>query len=68
MLAPQKGVGKTVMLEYRMYVIDNGGKIIERIDLECPSDAEAVADGKTYALRNNVEIWCGQRVVTVLHP
>ena len=68
MLAPQKGVGKTVMLEYRMYVIDNGGKIIERIDLECPGDAEAVADGKTYALRNNVEIWCGQRVVTVLHP
>ena len=68
MLAPQKGVGSTVMLEYRMYVIDNGGKIIERIDLECPSDAEAVADGKTYALRNNVEIWCGQRVVTVLHP
>lgn len=68
MLAPQKGVGSTVMLEYRMYVIDNGGKIIERIDLECPSDAEAVADGKTYALRNNVEIWCGQRVVTVLNP
>jgi len=68
MLAPQKGVGSTVMLEYRMYVIDNGGKIIERIDLKCPSDAEAVADGKTYALRNNVEIWCGQRVVTVLNP
>jgi len=68
MLAPQKGVGRTVMLEYRMYVVDNGGKIIERIDLECPNDAEAVADGKTYVLRNNVEIWCGQRVVTVLHP
>ena len=67
MLAPQKGVGRTVMLEYRMYVIDNGGKIIERIDLECPNDAEAVADGRTYALRNDVEIWCGLRVVTVLH-
>ena len=68
MLAPQKGAGRTGMLEYRMYVIDNGGKIIERIDLECPNDAEAVAGGKTYALRNNVEIWCGQRVVTVLNP
>jgi hypothetical protein len=67
MLAPQKGVGRTVMLEYRMYVIDNGGRIVERIDLECPNDAEAVADGKTYALKNNVEIWCGQRGVTVLH-
>jgi hypothetical protein len=51
-----------------MYVIGNGGRIIERIDLECPNDAEAVADGRTYALRNDVEIWCGQRVVTVLHP
>jgi len=56
------------MLEYRMYVIDNGGKIIERIDLECPNDAEAVADGRTYVLRNDVEIWRGLRVVTVLHP
>jgi len=55
------------MLEYRMYVIDNGGKIIERIDLECPNDEEAVVDGRTYALRNDVEIWCGQRVVTVLY-
>ena len=56
------------MLEYRMYIIDNGGKIVERIDLECPNDAEAVSDGKTYALKNGVEIWCGQRVVTVIHP
>jgi len=56
------------MLEYRMYIIDNGGKIIERIDLECPNDAEAVSDGKTYALKNDVEIWGGQRVVTVIHP
>lgn len=51
-----------------MYVIGNGGSIIERIDRECPNDAEAVADGRTYALRNDVEIWCGQRVVTVLQP
>ena len=51
-----------------MYVIDNSGKIIERIDLECSNDAEAVSDGKTYLQKNNVEIWCGQRVVSVLHP
>jgi len=63
-----KGLERTVMLEYRMYVIDNSGKIIERIDLECPNDAEAVSDGKTYLQKNNVEIWCGQRVVSVLHP
>jgi len=63
-----KGLERTVMLEYRMYVIDNYGKIIERIDLECPNDAEAVSDGKTYLQKNNVEIWCGQRVVSVLHP
>jgi hypothetical protein len=56
------------MLEYRVYVIDNDGKIVERIDLKCPNDAEAVSDGKTYARKNDVEIWCGQRVVTVLHP
>jgi hypothetical protein len=56
------------MLEYRMYIIDNVGRIIERIDLECPSDAEAVSGGKAYALNKDVEIWCGQRVVTVLHP
>lgn len=51
-----------------MYVLDNIGKIIERIDLEYPNDAEAVSDGKIYARKNDVEIWCGQRVVTVLHP
>lgn len=56
------------MREYRMYVLDNIGKIIERIDLEYPNDAEAVSDGKIYAQKNDVEIWCGQRVVTVLHP
>lgn len=51
-----------------MYVLDNIGKIIERIDLEYPNDAEAVSDGKIYARKNDVEIWCSQRVVTVLHP
>jgi hypothetical protein len=56
-----------MMLEYRVYVIDSIGKIIERIDLECLNDAEAVSDGKTYARRNDVEIWCGQRIVAVLH-
>jgi len=56
------------MLEYRMYVIDNGGRIIDRIDLECPDDAEAVSGGKAYALNKDVEIWRGQRIVTVIHP
>jgi hypothetical protein len=56
------------MLEYRVYVINNDGRIIERIDLECLNDAKAVSDVKTYARKNDVEIWCGQRVVTVLHP
>ena len=58
-----------VMLEYRVYVIDKLGRILERIDLECLSDAEAVSDVKAYALKSDVEIWSGQRVVTVLsHP
>ena len=56
------------MLEYRMYVIDNGGRIIDRIDLECPDDAEAVSGGKAYALNKDVEIWRCQRIVTVIHP
>ena len=65
---PHNGLERTVMLEYRVYVIGNGGRIIERIDLECPNDAKAVSDVKTYVRKNDVEIWCGQRVVTVLHP
>ena len=56
-----------MMLEYRMYVLDKVGKIVESIDLDCPNDADAVSGGKTYARKNDVEIWCGQRVVTVLH-
>ncbi len=55
------------MLEYRMYVLDKIGKIIERIDLECPDDMEAVAGGKSYARNHDVEIWCGKRAVTVLN-
>jgi hypothetical protein len=66
MLASQKGGGRTVMLEYRMYVIDNGGRIIERIDLECSNDEEAVEDVKAYALNNDVEIRCRQRLVNVV--
>ena len=62
-----KGVRKTVMLEYRVYVIDSEGKIIERIDLECPNDDKAVSDGSMYAQRNGVEIWCGQRLVRTIH-
>lgn len=34
------------MLEYRVYLLDQGGKIVERFDLNCTNDAEAVADGK----------------------
>jgi hypothetical protein len=49
-----------------MYVIDNGGRIIERIDLECSNDEEAVEDVKAYALNNDVEIWCRQRLVNVV--
>jgi len=56
------------MLEYRVYVINNAGKIIERIDLECPNDDKAVSDARTYARKNDVEIWCGKRVVTTIHP
>jgi hypothetical protein len=55
------------MLEYRMYVLDKIGKIIERVDLNCLNDAEAVVGGKSYAEKHDVEIWCGQRPVTVLH-
>lgn len=62
-----EGVRKTVMLEYRVYVIDSKGKIIERIDLECPNDDKAVSDGSMYAQRNGVEIWCGQRLVKTIH-
>lgn len=51
-----------------MYVLDKIGKIIERIDLECSDDAEAVSDAKTFARTNDVEIWRGQEVVTILHP
>lgn len=56
------------MLEYRLYVLDQIGKIVERIDLECANDAEAVSDGKTFSQKNDVEIWRGQKVVTILHP
>jgi len=51
------------MLEYRVYLLDQGGKIVERFDLNCTNDAEAVADGKRHLPRNNVEIWCGNRSV-----
>lgn len=63
-----KSVRKTVMFEYRVYVINNAGKIIERIDLECPNDDKAVSGGKVYARNNDVEVWCGQRIVRTINP
>ena len=55
-------VGATGVTEYRAYVVGHDGHFIRRESLICADDAEAIAK----AQRLVVELWCGERLVTIL--
>jgi hypothetical protein len=45
------------MAGYRLYFLDDNGRIRDAAEFECDSDAEALCDGRA------MELWSGTRVV-----
>ena len=48
-------------MDYRLYVLDEAGRVRSRIDLECASDEDACQRARAAAQSQRVELWQGQR-------
>ena len=59
-------VGATEVAEYRAYVVGHDGHFIQRESLICADDVEAVAKAQPLVVDYDVELWCGERFVTLL--
>ena len=51
------------MTGYRAYLLDEEGKISQRIDLESETDATALLDASEHIDRHDVEVWHLERLV-----
>jgi hypothetical protein len=45
------------MSDYRVYVIDEGDRIVDRVDLDCADDNSAIEYAKQYINGKDVELW-----------
>ena len=54
------------MAEYRAYIIGSDGHIQDYEPLICPDDDAAIAAAKRLVDRHDVELWEGNRKVTLL--
>jgi hypothetical protein len=50
--------------EYGAYVVGHDGHFIRLEALNCADDAEAIAEAKRLVADHDVELWCGERLVT----
>ena len=54
------------MAEYRAFPVGTDGRFIGFEPLVCDSDDEAIAKAKRLVESHDVELWCGERLVTRL--
>ena len=54
------------MAEYRAYVVGHDGHFLRFEALICADDAEAIAKAQRLVVDYDVELWCGERLVTIL--
>jgi hypothetical protein len=45
------------MSNYRVYVIGEDNRIVERIELNCANDSAAIEYAKQYINRKDIELW-----------
>ena len=58
--------GDPGLAEYRAYVVGHDGHFIRREPLICADDDEAIAQATRLVADHDVELWCGERFVTLL--
>jgi len=51
------------MAGYRLYFLDDNGRIRDAAEFECVDDAEALAQAQSRADGRSMELWSGARVV-----
>jgi hypothetical protein len=51
------------MAGYRLYFLDDNGRIRDAAEFECDGDAEALAQAESRADGRDMELWSGARVV-----
>jgi len=54
------------MLGYRLYILNDAGRIVGAVEAMHDGDAEAIAWAKQQLDRNDLELWTGARVVAEL--
>ncbi len=54
------------MVEYRAFTVGRDGDFVGFEPLVCASDAEAIEQTKRLLGENDIELWCGDRLVITL--
>jgi hypothetical protein len=54
---------ETRMAEYRAYVVGRDGHFVGWEPLVCDDDVEAIEKAKRLVEANDIELWCGARLV-----
>jgi hypothetical protein len=49
--------------DYRLYFLDEAGRIQQGVDLECATDEEAIEVAEQHRDGHDLELWSGARVV-----
>jgi hypothetical protein len=56
------------MAEYRLYCLDETGRISTAHDMEAPSDEDAIREARAMKIEVKCELWEHERLVAVLEP
>lgn len=54
------------MAEYRLYCLDDAGRIARRHEFEAADDAAAIKAAREIESRDSCELWSGKRKVALL--
>jgi hypothetical protein len=50
-------------MHYRLFLLDEGGRVRARFGLECPDDKDAIKDAIQFADGEALEVWQDTRMV-----
>ena len=51
------------MLDYRLYVLNQSGHVVDAAVLHCPDDRQAIDLALQAAIASDVELWLGDRKI-----
>ena len=51
------------MAEYRAYFVGRDGHFVDCEQLVCADDVEAIEKAKRLVDANDIELWCGERLI-----